>query len=101
MKYVDYLTWSKDKLLLRYCELSEELASVYTELGYTKAQEFSVKGDRWGDSRETTVHGRENDVRYATPIVTVSIIELDYREKSLQVERDLIFYLLEWEGGDA
>lgn len=93
--FSQYPTFSRDKLLLRLCQLSEELAGRYVEVAYTRAEEFNLKAARWVDSHEDSVTARVNDVSYAAAMQTTSIIELDAQIKSLTEEKFLILKLLE------
>lgn len=94
-RFIQYLEMTRPDLLTRLCEVSEELAHTYSEIGLTKAAEFSKRADMWMNPRESSVTARDNDARYAAATETIALIELEAQERALTEEKFLLIRLLE------
>ena len=95
MPFTDYLAMQRNQLLVRLCQVSEELVSVYGEIGLTRSMEFSKKAEMWQNPREDTITGRNNDVHYAAATETIGLIELEAQERALTEEKYLLIRLLD------
>jgi hypothetical protein len=94
-RFSEYLGMGRHDLLVRLCQVSEELASTYSEIGLTKAAEFQKRADAWFDPRENSVTARDNDSRYASATETIALLELEAQERALVEEKYLLIRLLD------
>lgn len=95
MRFSEYLDMQPHDILLRLCQVSEELSSTYREIGLSKAAEFESRCEAWQNPRESSVTARDNDARYAAATYTVSLIELEAQERALVEEKYLLIRLLD------
>jgi hypothetical protein len=93
--FTDYLGWQRGQLLYRLAQIAEELASVYREIGLSKAGEYEERREMWMNPRESSVTARDSDARYASATYTLSLIELEAQERALVEEKFLVIRLLE------
>lgn len=96
MKFSEYATWTPDKLLVRLCEITDELCRVWPEIALTKAQDLRDKQDVYmSNPLLKSVTERANLAKFSTTVTTASLYELEAEELCLKEEKYLIQRLLD------
>ncbi len=100
MTWQHYLSETRDELLPRYVELSEEIAGREEELGVILSEEKRSRASGFHNSESTTVTGQERDASLAAVEDTAEYLKRRGELAALREEKEVVVRLLDAPAAD-
>lgn len=101
MTWQSYLSEPKEKLWVRYVELTEDIAGRCEEIGAILAEEKRSRAQGYHNSESSSVSGQERDASLNATDDTAEYLRRRGELDALKEERDLIGRLLDPEWNNA
>ena len=95
MTWQHYLSEPHEKLLVRYVELSEEIAGREEELGIILAEEKRARAQGFHASESTSVAGQERDASLAAVEDTAEYLKRRGELAALREEKEVVVRILD------
>ncbi len=95
MTWQHYLSDDRDKLQIRYVELSEEIAGRSEELGFLLSEEKRQRAHEWKSSEWTSVSGKDAEASAKTADVSADYLKLRGELEALKEEQAVVRWVLD------
>ncbi len=95
MTWQSYLSEPEEKLLIRYVEITEEIAGRAEELGAILAEEKRARAQGFHTSESSSVAGQERDASLAAVEDTAEYLKRRGELEALREEQSVLAMLLE------